>query len=90
LTFNASGVLLARVFGTVVIALAIIYWAGRNAGPSDLLQGVLYGSLISNALDVIISWYGVSSGVLNTNGWALVVLHALLTLGFAYYTFGKR
>ncbi len=90
LSFNAAGVLIARVFGTVVIGQAIIYWAARNAGWSDLLQAVLYAGVISNALDVILAYYGISIGVLNSMGWALVVLHALFTIGFAYFAFGKR
>ena len=90
LSFNAAGVLIARVFGTVVIGQAIVYWAARNAGSSDLMQAILYAGVISNALDVIVAWYGISSGVLNSMGWALVVLHALLTVGFGYFAFGKR
>ena len=90
LSFNPAGVLIARVFGTVVIGLAIIYWACRNAKASPLLQAVIYAGVISNAADVVVAWYGISTGVLNTMGWALVILHALLTIGFAYLAFGKR
>ncbi len=90
LNFNAAGVLMARVFGTVTIGFAIVYWACRNATASPLLQAVLYAGVIANALDVVIAWYGISTGVLNSFGWALVILHALLTIGFAYFAFGKR
>jgi hypothetical protein len=90
LNFNPAGVLMTRVFGTVVIGLAIIYWACRNAAASPLLQAVIYAGVISNAADVVVAWYGISTGVLNTMGWALVILHALLTIGFAYFAFGKR
>lgn len=69
LNFNPSGVLMTRVFGTVVIGLAIIYWACRNASASPLLQAVLYAGALSNAADVVVAWYGISTGVLNTLGW---------------------
>ena len=90
LNFNPAGVLITRVFGTVVIGLAIIYWACRNASASSLFTAVIYAGVISNVLDVVLAWYGISTGVLNTMGWALVILHALLTIGFVYLAVGKR
>jgi hypothetical protein len=85
LNYNPSGVLTARVFGTQVLLLAVIYWAARNAGPSSLMSAILWGSVIANILDAIVAFMGISAGVLNAMGWALVVLHVLLAIGFIYY-----
>jgi hypothetical protein len=85
LNYNPAGVLTARVFGTQVLLLAVIYWAARNAGPSSLMSAILWGSVIANILDAVIAFMGISAGVLNAMGWALVVLHVLLAVGFIYY-----
>ena len=89
-TFNASGDLMARVLGTAAIALAIIYWACRDAAPSRLFMAVLYGSLTEKVIQVFLAAKAVNAGVLNSTGWAMVILQLLLAIGFAYFAFGKR
>ena len=85
-----SGRMAARVVGAATIALGIIYWACRDAGPSRLFSAVLYGSIVEKAIIFCIALYAVQTGIFNSSGWVLVIMQIVLGAGFAYFAFGKR
>lgn len=90
ITLNAGSALLTRVLGSSLLGFGLIYWWSRNSAPSAALTGVLWASVVYNAIDALVSLQGMLAGTANALGWSFVVLHTLLTIGFVYFAFGKR
>ena len=73
LEITDSLVLVCRIFGISLVALAVACWPGGHAQP---LYGMLtYGALVT--LYLIVVGIGGTGGILL---WPAVVLHALLTV----------
>ena len=73
LEITDSLVLVCRIFGISLVALAVACWPGGQAQP---LYGMLtYGALVT--LYLIVVGIGGTGGILL---WPAVVLHALLTV----------
>jgi hypothetical protein len=90
-SFNASGVIVARISGASLLALAIMVWGARDGDAAETMRGILLGGLVVNVCDLVVAYLATSSGVWASGiGWAQVVLHILLGAGFAYFLFGKR
>jgi len=90
-TLNAAGLLVARIGGSALIALAWVVWGARNGPGAEAMQAVLVAGLIANVFDLLISGYATMNGIIGYGiGWATVVLHLLLGAGFGYFAFVKR
>jgi len=90
-TLNPAGILIARIGGSALVALAWILWGARNGPGAEAMQAVLVAGIAANVLDLLISGYATMNGIIGYGiGWATVVLHLLLAVGFAYFAFGKR
>jgi hypothetical protein len=85
---NPGGALIARILGAALIGYTLIYWNLRSADAAGL-RAVFLGSLVYNVIGVAISTNAVLSGLANAMGWTVVLLHACLAAGFAYFLFGK-
>lgn len=88
--FNPAGEMVARVFGSALVALALVYWWMRREAGGAALQAVLRGSALYNAISVVPLNAGVLGGVTNVLGWIPVTIHLLLAAGFAYFSFQRR
>ncbi len=87
---NAGGILLGRVLGASLLAMALVFWGVKDCGR-DAQASALYGGIVYNAIDLVAGYHAISAGVLNTMGWGLVALHVVLLAGFGYFAFaGKR
>ena len=90
-TLTAGGTVMARIAGSSLLALAWITWGARNGPGAEAMQAVLVAGVLTNLLDLLISGYATMNGVIGYGiGWATVVLHILLTVGFGYFAFVKR
>lgn len=90
-TFNPGGTVIARIAGSTLIAFAWVLWGARNGPGAEAMQALLVAGMIGNVLNILISGQATMSSVIgNGIGWATVVLHILLTLGFGYFAFVKR
>jgi len=87
---NASGDLLARVIGSAAVGFAVINWGCRDAAPSRLFTMVLYGNLTEKVIQVVLILYALNAGIFNSMGWVMLILQALIGVGFAYFAFGRR
>ena len=89
-TLTPAGVVVGRILGSTLIAVAIIFWGSREQQGADTLRAVLIAGLVAHALDVLIILHATVSGIVSALGWAQVILHILLGAGFGYFAFGRR
>jgi hypothetical protein len=78
--------LIARYFGTGLLAVGLINWFARDMDYAAL-RPILLGNLVSDAVGLLVSLMGTLGGVMNAMGWSSVVLYLLLILGFGYLYF---
>lgn len=83
---SPSEVLLARFFGTGLLAIGLINWLAKDMDYSTL-RPILLGNLVADIVGLIVSVMGTVGGVMNSLGWLSVALYLLLALGFAYLQF---
>jgi hypothetical protein len=79
----------ARLFGSLLVGLAVMSWQARAAPPSDGLRAIVLGFFVSDALGFVLSVHGEVTGAVNALGWSTVALYALLAVGFGIFAFGK-
>jgi hypothetical protein len=81
---------LARVFGANLGGVAITLWLSRDDALKGTLKNLLAGNAIYNAIALIIAVYAIQSGLMNSSGWLVALIHALLAAGFGYFWNQKR
>ena len=83
-TTDATGLFMARYFGSALIYLGLIYLAlARLALPS--IRGVAIAACVGELGGLWVSIQLQLSGAVNALGWSSVVLYAVLALAFAGY-----
>lgn len=77
-SLNATGMVVARLFGAELMGLALVSWVTRE---SEWHSRALYGSYATcNTLGFVVSCAALVSGMVSPIGWILVPLY------FAYAT----
>ena len=87
---SANEVLLARAGGGSWIALGVMSWFVRSAGPSTERDGIVLGMIIAYASSFVMTLLGILNNVYTGFGSATVAVDLVLTLGFAYFRLIKR
>lgn len=85
----ASTKLFSQFFGAAMLALGLLLWFAKDVTDTNLQKGMGIGLLVGAAAGLIISLIGTTSGILRSNGWALMVLYVLLGFAYAYLVFLK-
>ena len=83
---SASVVLSDRFFGATLLSLSVITWLARDLTGASV-RPIITGSLIGNAVGLVVSLMGTLGGVMNASGWSAVVIYLVFALGFAYFQF---
>lgn len=83
---SASVVLSDRFFGATLLSLAVITWLAKDLTGASV-RPIITGSLIGNAVGLVVSLMGTLGGVMNASGWSAVVIYLVFSLGFAYFQF---
>ena len=79
-----------QLFGSALIAFAILTWLARNAPDSAARRAIVLALLVSFAVGFVVSLIGQLGGVVNALGWSTVVIYLVFTLGYGYFQFVKR
>jgi hypothetical protein len=88
---EAPALHLARIAGAVLLGLAIVQWAAREAPPSGLLNGILVAGLVASALAAVVEIHSTVNGLMTpVIGWPTAALHGMFAAGFGWLLFGKR
>jgi len=90
-TLDSSGVLMARILGTVLASNSILYWLIRNAPASEKVwQYILLGNIFYNAVSTPIAAAAVLNGVTNSAGWTTVIVQILVLVGCVYFLLQRK
>jgi hypothetical protein len=87
---SEAGYYVSRLYGAIILGLAVISWFARNAEKSDARDAVVYGFLVSWILGLAVTIYGQVAGILNELGWFNLVLFLIFSLGYLYFQFVKQ
>jgi hypothetical protein len=82
-------VIMARFFAATLLNLGFLLLFARRVADSPTRMGIVRGSLIGAVLGLLVAIHGQRVGAVNALGWSSVAIYALLTLGYAYFAFGK-
>ena len=87
----ASTLLVARFFGTALIAIGLLLWFAKDAADEGVHKGLAWALFISAVLGLIVNVIGVSpaSGVIRANGYITIIVYILFALGYAFMLFLK-
>ena len=88
----ASTLLLARFFGTAMLALSLVLWFAKDATSPAVQRGMGIALIVGALAGLVVTVMGTfsSSAVIRSNGWIAMLVYVLFGLGFAYLVFMKR
>ena len=89
-TLSPVGVIVARLFGALILGFIAILWLARDSGESEARRAIVTGGFVGWGVGFIVTLVGQFSGVVNNLGWVNVILYLLFTLGFGYFQFMKE
>ena len=78
--------LIAQYFGSTHVAFSVLLWLALAADDSQFLRMIVISFFAGDLAGTIVLLIAQLNGLMNTSGWALVGLSALLALGYGYGT----
>jgi hypothetical protein len=86
-----STLLVARFFGSAMIALGSVLWFAKDAADMAVQKNMGMALLISAILGLVVTIIGMAGNkaVIRSNGWIAVVVYVLFGLGYAFMLFLK-
>lgn len=81
-----STVLVARFFGTAMIALGLVVWFAGNADPS-VQKGMSWALFISAILGLVVNVLGITGGNMRSNGWITAIVYVVFALLYGFMLF---
>ena len=89
ITPNPGEVLLARLFGALLIGIGLLLWFLRNVRDSETQRALILSMLVCHGIGVVVTIHATVTAVMPPIGWASVAVFGLLTLGYAYFELVK-
>ncbi len=86
-TLDPVGDLYVRLVGCFTIGVGFICWSGGRSEKSPLRGMVLLGLFICDTAGFVVTLMAMLAQTLNSMGWSLVMLYALLAAGLGYFRF---
>ena len=86
---NATTELALRNAGVGLLVVGIVSWFAAAAAPSALRLWIVRAFALGAALGALLTFVGMSSGVMGATGWVNVVIQVIFLVGFGYYGFVK-
>jgi uncharacterized membrane protein len=87
---NDGGTFTAREYGAALIGTLLLTWFAKDVKAADARGAILLDLLVYDAIGVVVTFLVVLSGVLNTLGWAIVVVYLFFAVGSAYLLLQER
>ena len=82
----AATVLMARFFGSAMVALGLVLWFAMGA-DANVQKGMGWALFISAILGLVVNVLGIANGVIRSNGWITVIVYVLFALLYAFMLF---
>jgi hypothetical protein len=87
---SAPVALMARFFGSALLAWCGILWMARNFRDEAALRAVLTCTAIADAIGFLTAIAATVSGTFNATGWIAVAIYAFGTAGCSYFLMGSK
>jgi hypothetical protein len=82
---DEHGVLVARVSGSALVGMSLLYFMLRNSALDDVAtKAIIWLSLIFNAFDIPIMTIATLNGVMNQLGWLPVFVNIIIFLSSGF------
>jgi uncharacterized membrane protein len=79
--------LVMQLFGSTLIAEAVITWQLRDVAPGPTRNTVTLALFAEAVIGLLVSLLAQLGGVMNALGWGVVALPVIFALGYGYYRF---
>ena len=83
-----AGLVVTRLFGGHVLAIAVLDWFARNdlrgGGRPGAERGIVLVNVLSPALSIILVVGAILAGIINELGWLNVAILAVLGIAWVY------
>ena len=86
----ASTRTVAQFFGTAMLALGLLLWFAKDVTEAGMQKGMSIALLVGAGGGLIVTFLAMTSRVMRSNGWLVLVIYLLFGLGYAYLVFLKR
>ena len=86
-SLSEMGITMARLFGSEILAFAVLLWYVRRSGNRDFTQGTvraMFTYWVAGTIFLVIAQLG---GLMNAMGWGTIGLHAVFIVWYGYYIF---
>jgi hypothetical protein len=81
---DATGVMMARVAGSVIISLALVSWLGRDVDSVSAQDAMAWGFILAHFLAGILATLSILSGAFNALGWSSVLIDIVFVVAFLW------
>ncbi len=81
---------MAQLFGSGLLALAVLSWAARNTPDSIARRAIVLSLFVYWTLGSISATLFQLTGIPNNSGWSTVAFHVPLAVVFGYFVLKNR
>jgi hypothetical protein len=81
---DATGNMLTRVAGGVIISLAIISWLGKDVDSAAAQDAMVWGFVFAHLQAGIFTLLSILNGTFNALAWSAVVMDAFFVVAFLW------
>jgi hypothetical protein len=89
-----AGLVVTRLFGAHVLAIAVLDWFARNdlrgGGQPGAERGIVLVNVLSPALSIVLVVGAILAGIVNAFGWVNVAVLAVLGIAWIYLGLMER
>ena len=83
-----AGLVMTRLFGAHVLAIAVLDWFARNdlrgGGRPGAERGIVLVNVLAPALSIVLVAGAILGGIANALGWVNVAILAVIGIGWVY------
>lgn len=83
----ASTQMVARFFGSAMLALGLLLWFAKDVPSEGLQKGMGAALLVGAVAGLAVAILGMAGGALRTNGWLVILVYVLFGFGYAFLLF---
>ena len=75
----------ARMLGSAILSFPVLMFLARRSTSIEFKSGAIYCAIVYLFVSTIILLITQISGLMNSMGWGIVILHLVFLIWFGYY-----
>ncbi len=87
---NELGLLVARLFGMMLIGMGGILWQLRTQDEREAARAVALSLFVADAVSTVFFAQAALVGDVNALGWTVVAIYGLNTIAFGFFAFRRK